>query len=132
MVNISDVLNVRYMKLHFVLELLGSGELPVSKESAIRGGIGEMLLQANCLRDDRDCEKCEFESECIVQRMMYSRFEFKPVFMTRGDSVGYVIECEDYRKHFSRGNILKCNILLFGKNIAYVSQYVQADRKSVV
>ena len=126
MVDISDVLGIRYMKLHFVLEVLEDGVLPVSKESAIRGGIGEMLLCKNCLRTDKVCEQCEFEPECIVQRMFYSKFDIRPAFMTKGDSVGYVIECEDYRKDFRIGDRLKCNILLFGKNIAYASQYIQS------
>lgn len=120
-----DVLGIRFTKLHFILELLEDGTLPVSKESAIRGGIGEMLLRYNCLREDRNCVMCDFETECIVQRMMYSRLEIQPEFMTRGDSVGYVIECEDYRKHFHKGDMVRCNVLLFGKNIAYKSQYIQ-------
>ena len=124
--NLSEALGVRYVKLHFVLEMIEDGSLPVSKESAIRGGIGEMLLRANCLKDDRNCEVCEFEAECMVQRTMYSKFDMKPAFMTSGDSVGYVIECEDYRKYFCAGDRLRCNLLLFGKNIAYMIQYVQA------
>lgn len=45
--------------------------LPVNKVSAIRGGMGEMLLRSNCIRD-RNCAVCDFKGECIVRRTMYS------------------------------------------------------------
>ncbi|MBR6769760.1 MAG: CRISPR system precrRNA processing endoribonuclease RAMP protein Cas6 [Lachnospiraceae bacterium] len=97
----------------------------MSKASAIRGGIGEMLLRANCIRN-RECEVCDFRSECIVQRTMYSQFDNKPAFVTTGDSVGYVVECEDYQEVFKAGDTLKFNLILFGKTIVYFNQYLQA------
>ena len=63
---VKRALQVRYIKLHFGLRLLEDTILPVNKVSSVRGGIGEMLLRANCIRD-RDCEKCDFEDECIVR-----------------------------------------------------------------
>lgn len=51
--------------------------------SAIRGGMGEMLLRANCIRD-RVCESCDFEAECIVRRTMYSKFTLRPNYVTNG------------------------------------------------
>ena len=92
-------LQIRYVKLRFGLRIAEDTRLPVNKVSAIRGGIGEMLLRANCIRD-RQCKSCDFESECIVRRTLYSRFEEKPDFVTSGDSVGYVLECENYNEDF--------------------------------
>ena len=117
--------DIRYVKLHFEVEFLEDSKLPVNKASALRGGMGEMLLRANCVRD-RNCENCDFEMECIVRRTMYSKMEIKPSFMTSGDSVGYVIECEDYRETVNAGDILKFNLLLFGKTIVYFSQFLNA------
>lgn len=117
--------SIRYVKLHFTLRMLEDTELPLNKPSALRGGMGEMLLRANCIRD-RDCENCDFESECIVRRTMYSKMEIEPKFMSAGDSVGYVIECEDYRTDFNEGDELKFNLILFGKTIVYFSQYMNA------
>ena len=65
-----EPLAVRYIKLHFTLLLTEDTVLPKSKVSALRGGMGEMLLRMNCVRD-RNCENCDFETECIVRRMMY-------------------------------------------------------------
>lgn len=123
--HINEALEVRYVKLHFTLMFPESSTLPVSKASAIRGGMGEMLLRANCIRN-RDCEVCDFVEECVVQRTMYSKFDNKPEFITIGDSVGYVIECEDYREYYEAGDTLEFNLLLFGKTIVYFNQYLQA------
>ena len=117
--------DVRYVKLHFAAQIAEDTVLPVNKVSALRGGMGEMLLRANCVRD-RNCGSCDFETECIVRRTMYSKMEIRPVFMTRGDSVGYVLECEDYREKFSAGDIFTFNLILFGKTIVYFSQFLNA------
>ncbi|MCR4892941.1 MAG: CRISPR system precrRNA processing endoribonuclease RAMP protein Cas6 [Lachnospiraceae bacterium] len=120
-----DRLSVRYVKLHFAIEFIEDTVLPVYKVSAIRGGMGEMLLRSHCIRN-RNCEQCDFRNECVVQRMMYSKMEIQPEFMTSGDSVGYVLECEDYREEFSAGDRLSFQLLLFGKTIVYFSLFLDA------
>lgn len=123
--SLEEILGIRYTKINFTIQLVEDTVLPEQKASALRGGIGEMLLRVNCIRD-RNCEACDFESECIVRRTMYSKFERKPDFVTTGDSVGYVMECEDYRTMFYAGDYLKFALILFGKTIVYFSQYMQA------
>lgn len=123
--NLEKALQVRYVKLHFKIRFWEDTRLPKNKVSAIRGGIGEMLLRANCIRD-RNCGACDFESECIVRRTMYSKFERKPSFITSGDSVGYVLECENYEEDFRAGDTLGFQLILFGKTIVYFSQFLQA------
>lgn len=118
-------LNVRYVKLHFTICFPQDSVLPVNKVSALRGGMGEMLLRMNCIRD-RNCEKCDFETECLVRRMMYSKFEKKPAFVTQGESIGYILECENYREDFLRGETLAFNLILFGKAIVHLNHYIQA------
>lgn len=122
---LEQALQVRYVKLHFGIQFREPVRLPMNKVSAIRGGIGEMLLRANCIRD-RDCKSCDFEQECIVRRTMYSKFERKPDFVTTGESVGYVLECENYEELFDAGDILEFQLILFGKTIVYFSQFLQA------
>ncbi len=122
---LKKALGVRYIKLHFEVEIIEECELPMTKTSAIRGGMGQMLLAAHCIRD-RDCETCDFREECIVQRIMYSPFDIKPKFVTEGESAGYVIECEDYRTDFEAGDILTFTIILFGKAIAHFNPLLQA------
>lgn len=122
---IKQAMHIRYTKLHFTIAFLEDSKLPPNKHSAIRGGIGEMLLQANCIRDRR-CEQCDFKGECIVQRTMYTQFKEKPAYMTNGESVGYVLECENNQEYFRKGEYLEFVLLLFGKNLVYFSQYLQA------
>lgn len=117
--------DICYVKLHFTLRLSEDTELPIYKSSALRGGMGEMLLRANCI-SDRNCDACYFESECIVRRTMYSKMEIEPGFMSKGDSVGYVLECEDYRTEFREGDELCFNLILFGKTIVYFNQFLNA------
>lgn len=122
---LEEILKIRYVKLHFRIQLLKDTILPKHKVSALRGGIGEMLLRANCI-SDRECDKCDFAEECLVQRTMYSKTENKPAFVTNGDSVGYVLECENYQEKFVAGDEISFSIILFGKTIVYFNQYVQA------
>lgn len=123
--NIRDHLQVRYVRLHFSLEILEDTELPINKASMLRGGMGEMLLRMNCIKD-RNCQDCEFESECLVRRTMYSRMEITPEFMSSTDSVGYVLDCENYETQFHAGDIVEFTLLLLGKTIVYFSQFLQA------
>lgn len=123
--DIEKILGVRYTKITFTVQFMEDTIMPEQKASALRGGIGEMLLRANCIRD-RKCGECDFESECMVQRTMYSKFDKKPGFITTGDSIGYVMECEDYRTAFEEGEYMEFSLLLFGKTIVYFNQYLQA------
>lgn len=120
-----DALHIRYTKLYFTLTMAEDTILPKYKGSALRGGIGEMLLRANCVRN-RDCENCDFREECLVQRTMYSHFDKKPAFVTTGESIGYVLVCENYDEEFSQGDELQFTLTLFGKTIVYFNQYLQA------
>ena len=92
---------IRYVKIHFIIRFLEDCILPIFKTSAIRGGIGEMLLRANCVRD-RKCEICDFKDECIVRRVMYGKMSIVPKFMSQGDGVGYVVECEVYKELYHK------------------------------
>lgn len=118
-------LDVRYVRLTFKIGFLEDTELPMNKVSALRGGLGEMLLRQNCIRL-RKCADCDFESECIVRRTMYSQYDIQPEFATGNDSIGYVLECENYDEMFSEGSTLFFYLILFGKTIVYLNQYLQA------
>lgn len=120
-----DALQVRFVKLRFTAVCTEDCVLPRDKVSAIRGGMGEMLLRMNCVRD-RECETCDFEAECIVQRIMYTQFVIKPFFATTDGGVGYVLECENYKEHFKSGESFDFYLLLFGKTIIYINQIYQA------
>lgn len=123
--NFGNMDTIRYIKLHFTLEILEDGKLPKSKTSALRGGMGHALLTTNCIRDEK-CEACDFSEDCLVQRIMYPRMKIRPDFMKTKDSEGFVFECEDTREYFEAGDELKFNLLLIGRTIVYFNQYLQA------
>lgn len=122
---LEDALQVQYIKLHFTVEFMENTMLSKDKVSALRGGMGAMLLQKNCINNCQ-CDKCNFISECLVQKTIYSQYEQKSAFVTVGESVGYVIECENYEREFKQGSFLKFNLLLFGKTIMYFHQFLEA------
>ena len=112
--------DIRYVKLHFQCRVTEKCQMPVNKTSALRGGMGEMLLSEHCIYPaDRKCADCSFETECLVRRIMYSKFDIRPEFVTTGESIGYVISCEDYRTTLEEGDTLNFTMTLFGKTIVY-------------
>ncbi|MDE7313795.1 MAG: CRISPR system precrRNA processing endoribonuclease RAMP protein Cas6 [Eubacterium sp.] len=122
---LKEALYIPYIKLHFEVILIEDSILPSNKVSALRGGMGDMLLQSSCVGDGV-CEECMFLSECMMQKTIYSQYERKPKFVTTGGSIGYVIECENYERQFLKGARLRFNLLLFGKTVAYFHMFFQA------
>ena len=122
-----NIWDIRYVKLHFQCQVLKECQMPVNKASALRGGMGEILLTEHCIYPrDRQCAGCSFETECIVRRIMYSKFDIKPAFVTTGESIGYVINCEDYRTSFEKGDTFSFTMTLFGKTIVYFTPILMA------
>ncbi len=124
-ISLNNVLGIRYTKLQISLIFINDAEVPQHKASALRGGMGEMMLRANCICG-RKCESCDFASECIVQRIMYSKFDKKPDFVTTGESIAYIVTCRDYCDYVHAGDVISFELILFGKNIVYLNQYLQA------
>ncbi|MDO4804831.1 MAG: CRISPR system precrRNA processing endoribonuclease RAMP protein Cas6 [Lachnospiraceae bacterium] len=122
---LEKALGVRYVALHFEIEMQESCNLPPNKASALRGGMGQMLIQSNCVRN-KDCDNCDFANDCIVRRIMYSPFDIQPRFVSKGESAGYIITCQDYETDYEEGDVIEFQMTLFGKTIAYFNQILQA------
>ena len=122
-----NIWNVRYVRLRFELQLTEDVGLPTHKVSMLRGGMGQILLDVNCVHAPRGaCETCGFVEECLVRRIMYTKPIIQPDRMSGVDSVGYVLECEDVRKTFHAGDTLSFRLILFGHAIVYLSQFLNA------
>ena len=52
--------------------------------------------------------------------------EIQPEFMSSGDSVGYVVECDNYKTEFAKGDRFEFRLLLLGKTIVYFAQILEA------
>ena len=95
--------DIPYIELDFYAEMLEDAILPENKVSALRGGMGQMLLRQNCV-SDRNCGDCMFLKACPVTHTLYTHMENKPVYVTGEESVGYLIECEDKTEDFKKGD----------------------------
>lgn len=124
---ILNILDIRFADLKFVVEFTEECHVPQYKAPALRGGMGQMILQKNCI-GDKDCSVCTFETECLLRRMLYARYDekFRPKFATQRESNGYVIECENRQEHFRRGEQMIFHLILFGKVIVHFSHFLEA------
>ena len=122
---IDQRLKIPYTKLKFHIVFPEGGLLPSNKVSALRGGMGEMLLRQNCIKD-RVCLNCQFRETCLIHFIFYTKMEQKPPFMQGEDSIGYLLECDNYHTNFQAGNEMDFYLVLFGRNIAYFWHYFQA------
>ena len=128
----SERLSVRFMKLRFTLQMIEDAHLPRYKSSALRGGMGQMLMAGNCILDRR-CgrskeghENCPYEEECVVRRLMYAKFKIQPPFASEGDSIGYSVFCPDYREEFFAGELLEFELTLFSRLLVHLNPILQA------
>lgn len=117
--------DIPYIRLTFWAEILSDTCLPGIKVSALRGGMGEMLLRQNCVTD-RKCRSCQFERVCVVSHTLYSQMQKKPAYVTGPESVGYLLECMDNRREFKQGSCFTFTLTLFGDSIAFFNSYLQA------
>lgn len=115
--------SIPYITLTFCLRFYRPVEVPEHKVSALRGGLGEMILQKNCVAD-RNCEACRFQESCIVWNAFYTPMGLKPEYMTGKGSLGYLIECDNRETFMDAGHGFAFRLKLFGRNIALFSQYL--------
>ena len=111
-------LNIRYLKLHFFIRFYEESFVYRHKPSALRGGIGNVLIEKYCLKG-KACSFCDFKGECIAHQILYGKYKIKPPSVTEGESIGYVIECEDYREQIPQHGVMRFQILLFGNTINF-------------
>lgn len=73
---------INFTKISFLIEYNSEGYIPKNKSSAIRGGLGQKLIDMFCVNRCENCDECFCRKKCIVQNIMYSSFEIKPDFVT--------------------------------------------------
>ncbi len=120
--------NIPYSTLTFCLRFHKPVKLPEQKVSALRGGLGEMLLRQHCVAD-RKCEACKFQESCIVWNVFYTPMRLKPDYMTGKESLGYLIECDNEETDMDENHGFAFRLKLFGRNIPLFSQYLNAFRQ---
>ncbi len=116
---------IRFTILKIKLQMPEDCRLPRHKVSAIRGGMGNVLLAQHCIRDGK-CEFCDFQESCIVQNIMYAPFRIKPSFANQNESMGYVIDCTSKKVEYHAGESLWVEFTLFGNAISYIMPIIYA------
>lgn len=129
--NYEQYLNIPYVKLHFTACIAEDCHLPRNKASALRGGVGQMMILQNCIlasasRTDEDCRECSCREECLVQRFLYTPVSIQPAFSAEKLSMGYLFECENYYEDFAEGDTFDFQVILFGKSRVYLNLLLQA------
>lgn len=124
-------LNIPYVRLHFTAQIIEDCYLPKNKTSALRGGVGQMMIRQNCIRPevnrrDEDCKDCGCREECLVQRFLYTPVTIQPSFSAEKLSMGYLFECENYYEEFHEGDTFEFHVTLFGKSRVYFNLLLQA------
>lgn len=118
-------MDIPYITLTFCLRFYQRVAVPENKVSALRGGLGEMLLRKNCIAD-RDCEACRFQDNCMVWNAFYTPMRLKPGYVTGKESLGYLIECDNLDTLMDEGHGFVFRLKLFGRNIPLSAQYLDA------
>lgn len=123
-------MDIPYITLTFCLRFYQRVAVPENKVSALRGGLGEMLLRKNCIAD-RDCEACRFQDNCMVWNAFYTPMRLKPGYVTGKESLGYLIECDNLDTLMDEGHGFVFRLKLFGRQypaVRPVSGCVLASR----
>lgn len=111
---------------HIGIRFLEQGLVPEHKTSALRGGMGQQLLEMYCVGDKERCQECLCQRRCIVQNIIYAPFQIKPAYVTQGESAGYSISCTDSRTKVRAGEEIDVTLTLFGDTVAYINPVIQA------
>lgn len=115
-----------FSKLYITVELEENCCIYENKTSAIRGGMGQMLLLQHCLNDSKHCENCELEEQCIPRGIMYAKYKKKPDFVTSGESMGYTLSCLNRKPNFQAGETFTFTLTLFGNTVVYFNPVINA------
>lgn len=118
--------DIRYTKLNFTIKLIKDSILPISKSSAIRGGMGSILLEMYCIYENYECKKCDFNNNCCANNILNTRLDMEVNFLNDNVGSSYIIECSDSRTNFKKDDLLEFSIILWGKNIINIPNIIYA------
>ena len=108
--------SILYTKLTVNLKFIQDGILPKIKTSALRGGIGNMLLINNCV-NDRKCDLCSLKYICNFKNL-FNRELIKNKKNTEKVSPSFTINCDNYNIRINKGEIVSFEIKVFQDSIA--------------
>lgn len=121
--------NINYSIIKFDIKFLQDSKLNVNKQSAIRGIIGNTLINENCIMepDKRACKDCLFNDKCIAQNI------FSPKIKNGAVEEGvspFVIICDDKREFIKKGDIMSFAMIFFSNTISYIPILIRAIKSA--
>ena len=122
-------ISFHYNKLIVSLVFDREGSVPEHKTSALRGGIGQALIRMHCVNsgiNEADCDGCFYHDRCIVQSILYAPFKNRPQYVTRRESGGLCLYCDDRRLQVMPGDVIDLEITFFGNMACYFPLILQA------
>ncbi|MGL4874832.1 MAG: CRISPR system precrRNA processing endoribonuclease RAMP protein Cas6 [Clostridium sp.] len=120
------IFDINYFRLNFSIEFLEKSKLNEFKGSAIRGVIGEGLLENNCIKNDRSCEECICNEECIVRNVLYKKYKEDISFIGEKEGSVFTIICDDKKEIYKEKEELQFSMIIFGAGAAYIKQIIKA------
>jgi hypothetical protein len=124
------MLNIKYTKLNYKIKLKQNSVLPENKTSALRGGMGQVLMSLYCI-GNKECNSCKFQESCVVQNIMYPKPKTNLQFLSNNSPSipEYIIECLDSKTKYKKEEEIHFTIILFASTIAYIPQFIYAFDK---
>ena len=72
-----------------------------------------MLLAEFCSQN-QNCERCTQRESCVVQQLLYAKYDITLEFVTSGESNGYIWVCNCFKENLSEQEKLRVSLTLFG------------------
>ena len=118
--------DIKYSIIKFEIEFLKNSKLNINKHSAIRGIIGNTLINENCLVDnhDRICNECILKNKCLA----YNIFSPKIISISNNleENISpFIIICDDKREFISNKDKLTFAMIFFGDTISYIPEIIR-------
>ena len=111
--------NINYSIIKFEIKFLQDSKLNVNKQSAIRGIIGNTLINENCIMplDKRECKDCLLNNKCIAQNIFSPKIKNGAVDEWISP---FVIICDDKREFIKNGDIMSFAMIFFCGTVSYI------------
>lgn len=123
--------NIKYSIIRFEIKFLNNSKLNINKQSALRGVIGNTLINENCLfeKDNRKCEECYLNNKCLAYNI------FSPKVKSFNSNVDesispFIIICDDKREFIEKNNKLTFAMIFFGDTVSYIPQIIRTVRNA--
>lgn len=124
--------DIKYSIVKMDIRFKDNSKMNINKQSAIRGIIGNTLIDDNCLMsiNDRKCEDCFFNSRCISYNIFSPKIKSSSVGEIEENISPFIIICDDKREFIKKGEDITFAMIFFGDTIAFIPTIIRAVKKA--